>query len=766
MSNAINYQPSKKYFPITKQPTETLVNVKKIALASSVGLYLAIFTSFATANLLPVSIENQEETNTSNDGIEYSAESKDDISITDSLDGDNKVEASIKNNTITDNAITSKGIRLEVLADTAFNYSEANLEHEVSDIALIDNNTATNNAVIRNDLTAAGIELKAVSNISFGANADGDGNNLLIDDNVISEAKVANNTITNSGSIFADGGISVHALATLPYDDVDNISLGTDGSIKTLALIDNNKIFNYSSIVSEGNGIELFAEAKEISSDLEGLGGTYEASITNNLISSSGRIISREVGILIDTETEVGSVSDNDNLVRFNTINNSGLIVSDPGLEITDKGYNKGEVNDGLGIAVQIGGDSNPDDVNYFNSLNISAPAYLAGQILLNTDAKVNLKLTSGPSHSVRWSIANDDNDSQAYRELSYQNLLFKKSSAELLGVVPWFVNEESNSYDVYATIDPSAFAAAPNMLGDLSGMVSSMAKVGLEKNDLGRGIWLSVQGGKRDYKGDNTATIDQETTHAGIAIGYAHRLSEDWRVSGSIGANQGRLEVGSFYSDVYANSYKNKANGGFLGLHFAGSLGPVKMNIGISGGANSHKDRRFVNDNLQWWGIDYADAKYDSTWFSPEIGFAIPFKWDSGWSFTPSISWRYSGQHIDGYSEKNSTANATVASRTLGVNEANLRFDVTRAYGSGSSISGMLGYLYRGSVGDNNVQVEMIGDTRNVPFFYKDLSAGVAGLNWKLNIKNDISVYLNANYIKGSNVEGGDVATGLKVDF
>jgi hypothetical protein len=667
------------------------------------------------------------------------------------------------------------------------------------------------------------VEADADSTISGSASAD-------ITGDVDALAVISNNFITNNGFIYVDGedGISLqsHARADL-LDETLGANATINGATNALSIISGNQLINNKDIfVIQGNGISLYADAS-ISGDGDSISGASAiitgnqiinkgsivagwngislitpsfsgpgediSEITKNIITNNygGRIISRGAGIYISGDTVDG-----------NEINISGLVVADTGLTVEGGSYTKSNRDSfEVGRAIEIYGQATIEPIvidpsgnstigGFSNTLEISAPAYLAGEILLDSSANVNVNLTSGPSHSVLWSIAYGEDGgasiSQNLRTLdnTYSAISGEDTYALLKGAVPWFVSEDveigsvGNSiidgYDIYATIDPSAFAAAPNMLGDLSSMVSGMAKTGLSKSGQRRGVWLALQGGERTYEGDASATMDQKTKLSGVAVGYSHEISENWNVSGLIGGNDARLDVGSFYSDIYPNSYKNKADGGYIGLYFGGTVGPVAMSIGVSGGMQSHKDRRFVNDNLKWWGISHADSKYDSTWYSPEISFAIPIKWDSGWSVTPSLSWRYSGQDIDGYTETglgligtgDVNPNAKIASRTLGVNEANLGIDVTRAYGAGSSISGRLGYLYRASTGDKKVRVEMIGDEVDVPFFFRDLSAGTAGINWKQNITGGISFYLNANYIKGNNVEGGDVATGLKVDF
>jgi hypothetical protein len=712
---------------------------------------------------------------------------------------------------------------------------------------------STSNSTITGGI---GLHADASSNVSITSTLAGGGDHTVTGFNSVADADIWGNEINNYGSITAtNAGIRLFADAeatrTLTLD-INSSGKATlrGGNATADAVIWGNEINNFGSIVSSGDtGIELFAKATATSTlsattvsgataTITVVGGisSADAIIWGNEITNTGSIVGKD-GIKIKTEATRGYgvnlnassvsgyqsridgqeiIADNtvsnisggriiainsgislttlgNELVDGNTINNSGLIITDKNMTISGGSFTRSDKADfddgeggitGPGIAIQIGGGEtvpggqiipelsltvNGTSRNYlsagFNSLNLSAPGYIAGQVLLAGTANVRLSLTSGPSHSVLWSIT----DNSAYGQVR-QNFTTNATEAMLYGVVPWFVNEGDNAgYDIYATLDPSAFAAAPNMLGDLSTMVSNLSKTGRELTETRRGFWANAQGGERDYEGDSVATLNQKTRLSGATIGYTHQFSDSWRASGFIGASESKLNVASVYSDVYSNSYSNKANGGFVGISFTGSLGPIQMNLGLAGGKQSHKDRRFVNDNLQWWGISHADSKYDSTWYSPEIGFALPIKADAGWSVTPSLSWRYTGQNIDGFTEtglSSSTANAVIASRRLGVSEANAGINITLPYGNGSSISGNLGYMHRTSSGDDNVRVLMINHTKDVPFFYKDISAGSVGIDWKQNLFSNAYFYLNANYIKGNNVDGGDVATGLKVEF
>jgi hypothetical protein len=645
--------------------------------------------------------------------------------------------------------------------------------------------------------TTRGIELFASADADDSAT--GSENGVTGDAALVSAssatANIRTSEITNSGTVVvSDGnGIRLYALAGSSTTPPDTAT----------AVVDSNTIVNTGLIVANQvggvpyDGIRLEAEA---------FGATSaSATVSNNIITNSGFLYARDDGIQLDasagstgivqgneiTNSYPGRIVSSSNAieldsptVRNNTITNSGLLVTDRDMTISGTSVVKGarfalnnrpESGNIRGVikiqsdVTDLRGDD-PDLV--FNTVNLNAPSYIAGHFEFNRFADVRVNLTSGVSHSVRWVFRDVNNGTNHEDALG-------ASRFSVAGPVPWFTNMtnltaadaggngiQGGTDDVFATIDPSAFAAAPNQLSDLSGMASGFAVEGLGRRGAQRnGFWVAANGARMDYKGDERATMDQKTRLEGAAFGY-NRDFNSVRVGVMLGEAKSKLRVGSFYSDIYNHSFDNKASGAFAGVHLQGALGPVQVGLGLTTGKMKHEDRRFINDNLQWWGESYATSTYTSRWYAPELTLSVPVSLTDTVTLTPSLHARHSVQKVDRYTETGSNANATVHAHTVKMGETRVGLDLTKKYAGNSTVGVQLGYVQRDLNGQDFVRVTMIGDTKNVPMFTRNMGAGYVGFNWNLALTDAVSFQLKGTHMSGSEGKGGNVSAKLNVEF
>ena len=568
-------------------------------------------------------------------------------------------------------------------------------------------------------------------------------------------SQVNTNVIANSGTIAAS--------ASSASNSSDGIGLyaSTSGADRAgfTAAVNSNTISNTGFVYAMNNGINLTATTSYVTGALGAAATVNSNTITNTYI---GRVVAQNIGINLNAST-----------VKSNTINNTGLIVSDPGMTLSGSTITKSNpaswdanaataINITSTVAV-TGSDS--------NALNIGAPAYLAGRILLDSDSNTKVTLTSGISQSNRWAFQHTLGIEQVNQASPYAWVGGSATYASLLGTVPWFVNQLKSDVngvvnDVYATIDPSAFAAAPNQLADLSNMVSTISRDGLAKNTTATdGFWLSAQGGVMNYDGNYSSTMKQDNNLYTVALGYNRTVLDDYRVGLVVGYSDASFDTGSFYKDLYGHSYNNKAKGGYLGARAATKVGPFDVDAGLSAGFQNHDDKRFVNDNLVWWGESTATSSYNSYWFSPEAGLSLPIPVIAGFTVSPNVRVSYSGQHIESYTESGTNANATIDSRYIGVVESKVGINIANSFGP-VDVSADIGYMGRSLVGDDKVKVTMIGDVHDVSFYYRDVNAGYLKAKVNLNINDNVEAGVTASYTNGTNVEGGNVMGAVKVKF
>jgi hypothetical protein len=168
--------------------------------------------------------------------------------------------------------------------------------------------------------------------------------------------------------------------------------------------------------------------------------------------------------------------------------------------------------------------------------------------------------------------------------------------------------------------------------------------------------------------------------------------------------------------------------------------------------GQLEHDNSRLVNDNLKRNGVDYAEANYNSFWLSPEISVGTDLEIINEFVLTPTIRGRYAVQWFDGYTETGSDANATVDEQNAAVGELVAELAATKAFDFGT-VTGRAGVLGRFGMGDEEVNVTMIGTTNAISTDNTDIVAGFVGL--------ETSVWLSDNTalnVAGQAMIGDDV--------
>ena len=568
--------------------------------------------------------------------------------------------------------------------------------------------------------------------VDFNASTDNaDSLTLTLD---VSRATVDSNTFDNSGLISAENGTGLRLIATAAGT--------TNPAGQESASVSFNTLTNTGKLYALTRGIDISAHSDDDS--------RIEGNTINNLY--RGRIVTGGEGISITGNTGLGEAT-----VDGNTIRNSGLIVSDPGVQISNDAITRSNPAVAPGTVMLIEGTSR---VGGSNSVILEAPSYFAGAFRFDRDANVDVTLKSGVSHSNLWTFVDDNAGNLGARSFT------------LTGPNPWFRsngganNPQDNTNDRFATIDPTAFSAAVNQLADLSGMAFNLARQGMQFNGEKNGLWVAGHGAQLDYNGDNRATADQDTNLYGGAAGYTHNF-ERVRVAIMGGYSNSTLDVGTFYRDLYGHSWNNEARGGFGGLFAGGTLAGFTVDVGVAGGALSHEDHRFVNDNTQWWGIANAESSYDSSWYSAGIRVGLPLQVSATWKITPNVDYRHAWQNIDGYRETglNGNENADIRSRDLSIGEVKVGIDIAKSL-EWATVALHGGYMTRQTHGDNSVSVSMIGDTQNVPFFQQQVDAPFAGLDLNVPLGKSVDFGLSGNYVCSGEVRGGYAVGSLNFKF
>ncbi len=628
------------------------------------------------------------------------------------------------------------------------------------------------------------------------------------------------NTITNSGSIITagDGGLGIEAIGSKTMiTNIGSISTAGAGAIGINTQIGSNTITNSGSITTVGNdayGIQADGDSNTITNSgsisttgFKGLSTQGDS----NTITNSGSIISAELlggqGIfsggnsntitnsgLINTvgtnayspvNLEVLATRSRDYYGIYaqgdsNTITNSGSITTGitRGYGIQAVGASNAIINSGsITTAGQFSdgifttGNSNTitnsgsiratgerswaislnRSGNTFNTIN---DLFIGGRMAMGTDGVVNF--TTGANHS------------KLYTFEATNSVLAAINSA---GPVPLFINAATLQT---ATYDPTIFASSSDALADMTSTISSLTPGRFNGSDKDHPLWLRGFGMAASYDGSD-ATLERSYRYSGVAIGYDLKRSKDL----SLGVLGGYGQSSQRANSVWTQSFNNTSNDGFLGLYGQKRWKKVAFDFALYGGIQSFQLQRYVNDNLANLGSSSvgnssANASYQGLWLAPEAGITYNAGEVNGWSILPTARLRYAQQWMGGYTESGGgEANATVNGRSVAIGQMfvgiGTRKTIKTPIGKGTKmvLDGQVGYLYRGVVGDDSVNVTMIGQSLSLPTESTSRNAVAISAGVTLDLSRAVALKIRGDLAAGSGLQYGTGGwVGLNVKF
>ena len=626
---------------------------------------------------------------------------------------------------------------------TIQNYGSIRTIGEISDGIYLDNNdgnTATNsgtistqgdnamginvagsNSVISNNGT---ISTTGSSTIPYPRGAEGihllGSNSIIINSGTITTTgggsdgvyAVGNtNSISNRGKIVTsgDGADGIQILGS------NNNSLNNTGSILTsgeysngiYAQGDGNSINNSGSISSSGDygtGMAIHGNSNVITNS-----GTVEAS------GNEQALVGSPYGIYISGDS--------------NTLLNTGVISTQKGYAVYVSGNgnavsNSGSIISAEGYALYFDGTGNT-----FNSIN----NFLAGKINMGANGVVNIK--TGANYSKLFTFEGS-------------NLAINGT-----GPVPLFVNEGTKQA---ATYDPTIFAASSDALADMTSAISSLTPGRFNGRDKEHPIWARGFGTTSSYSGEysgSNTTLNRNYVFSGVALGYDVIRSKDL-VFGLLGG-YGQT---SLTADAEEHqSFNNTSDGAILGLYGQKLWKECAFDFALYGGIQSFQQQRYVNDNLAYLGNSSAQASYQGWWIAPEIAATVKVAEVNGWSLMPTARLRYAQQWMGGYTETGGgAANASVSGRNVTIGQSfvgvGTRKTIKTILGKNTKmvLDGQVGYMYRGAVGDDSVDVTMIGQSLALPTEISSRNAVAASAGVALDLSSSITFKIRGDAAAG----------------
>ena len=534
------------------------------------------------------------------------------------------------------------------------------------------------------------------------------------------------NTISNSGTITTDGSRGSDAIAAREGSNtiINNGAISTQGNSSRgiFASGNQNTITNTGAITTVNSaGIRtnlgnqnIIVNSGAITTSGPGSLGILATGNSNN-ISNSGSITT--TGVADGATSADGIYSDGNS----NTVTNSGSVIS----------Y--------FGKAIAFSGSG--------NILNLANSSFLGGVIDLGTGTQINIATAANYS-----------------KLINYTGTLSGSITAS--GSVPAFINTSTNQV---ATYDPTIFSASSDALGDMTSTISSLTPTRFNGSDKDHPLWVRGFGMASSYDGTG-ATLDRRYNYSGVAIGYDFKRSKDL----SLGVLGGYGQSSLWANAESTQSFKTSSDDGFLGLYGQKRWKNVAVDFALLGGVQSFQQQRYVNDNLATLGNSNANASYKGWWIAPEAGITYNAGEVNGWRLLPTARLRYAQQRMGSYTETGGgDANASVSGRNVSIGQSflGIRTQKTIKTNAGKNtkmvIDAQVGYMYRGAVGDDSVNVTMIGQSQSLPTESSSRNAVAVSVGATLDLSSAVALSIRGDFTAGGGMQyGGGGFAGLSVKF
>lgn len=259
-----------------------------------------------------------------------------------------------------------------------------------------------------------------------------------------------------------------------------------------------------------------------------------------------------------------------------------------------------------------------------------------------------------------------------------------------------------------------------------------------------GTSIWAQGFGGRRIQSAE-APNLRSVNNFYGGAMGVDKAVRPGLRVGGFIGA-------GTVKSTIDLNAGDTTSDMVFGGGYGRYTMSNSFVDFALLGGHSRNGVKRTIANNLAPGGLEYAAAKYDGWFISPEIAYGVQRTIAPKWTVTPMARVRYLAANFAGYQETGSTTNLTVASRTTHNFEE--RGEVTFAYTTQATpkermqFSGKFGALALQRAGDSTVNTVLLGQSLAFATPGKNNVFGVytgVGFDWRHSI--GVSVFGGAEF-------------------
>ncbi len=526
---------------------------------------------------------------------------------------------------------------------------------------------------------------------------------------------VSGTLFENRGTITAGGdGIDVSTLSTLVNSGT--ITADSDGVSSELTTL-----LNSGTISGASDGVFLLGPATLIENS-----GTISGGAFNGVVALG------QIDRLINTGT-IRTNGFNAIDIDFGSIVNagSGLIEGPTGIEIDRGTAGNGSVTNAGRIRSRLGPSGTAIDFlgTGLDRLTVLGRSTIEG--LINWDG-LNDTFAAGPGRSSALTLTDLDSGAGA------QPTVFAIDTGGLpFAVLRTAAGGAGTATTKIVVIDPSSFGLADSTLADITGGISGVLanQTNTARNVNGGGTavasangtsmtitpvaghgpvlraWAEVFGGWRGEESDGNRLASDHVFGGAVAGIETDTAGDGTRVGFFVGGSGSHVEVEFGSQDTDIGSV-------FGGVYAAHQAGDIAIDAAVTVGLADYDQQRFMNDNTVVGGVDTARADYNGFFVSPEITVSSSLAVADWMAVKPSLTLRYAGLFLDGYTEKDSKANLSVDDRDVHLISARAQVAMpvhmnTDAYGT-LTTEIRVGADGRATVSEDNVRATLLGQNLN----------------------------------------------------
>lgn len=486
-------------------------------------------------------------------------------------------------------------------------------------------------------------------------------------------------TITgeNTDGVYADGGIignlfnsgsitgAIHAVDARYITVLTNtgsLTGGDDGIFaQTITKLTNTGSItgtSYDGILAESLGT-LINDGTIAGGD-DGIDVQYITDLTNNgsITGQDEGVKSREITLLTNNGTITGGGASDESGIDadFGTIVNNGLIQGGIGIEF-DRNNSSG---------------TNPGNAKVTNNGTIKSFSGTSG-VAIDFQGTGADTLTLGSGSILIGSVNWDGIDDTLNLESNVNTFTTFSTLPATVNMSSSFVKIDGNTI---IQVDTSFLASVDDVIGGTSNSVNNAVSNQLSDAVFGnsssqgqaytsidgdgvRSVWNSNWFSYNQLDTTNTLT-DDYTWSMGSLFGIDKTSQSGTKYGAYAGIGLSHTKIGaSLPHEIDADSF-------VAGAYSQFDLHDFNISVNLHAGHIQFDSARTVANNNVTSGIETASASFDSVYFAPNINLSKEIIQEDGFTIIPSLALGYTGMYVDGYSETGSSANTTIASRTI----------------------------------------------------------------------------------------------------